>query len=295
MSPEAAVLAAAGIPGFLLAVGWYGSHLTTHPPKKSKMETFPEMFGLPFEKISFVNARGQTLRGWFIPAAAEAKGTLLILHGWGDNKGFILDRTRYLRERGGYNLIYFDFTACGESDGEECSIGYLERADFDAALEWLRRERPELLERFAVYGASMGGAVAIHGSADAPEVRAVLAENTFASVKTVGAQWAWINMGVPYFPFIAVTHAVTRWRFGGDPESSSPIYHVARLAPRPLFLIHGSGDRLMPLDQARRLFEAAGEPKALWVIDGADHGKCQETAGPVFEDKVLEFFRSSLS
>ncbi len=51
----------------------------------------------------------------------------------------------------------------------------------------------------------------------------------------------------------------------------SPIKHVAGIAPRPLLLVHGSGDETVEVNHAHKLYDRAGEPKQLVIIDGAGH------------------------
>jgi alpha-beta hydrolase superfamily lysophospholipase len=46
---------------------------------------------------------------------------------------------------------------------------------------------------------------------------------------------------------------------------------VARLAPLPLAQLHSTHDEYVPLEEARRVYERAGPPKRLWVIDASDH------------------------
>ena len=47
----------------------------------------PEQFGLRYEKIAFTTPDGIELKGWFIPSPGDDKRTLIMCHGWGDNKG----------------------------------------------------------------------------------------------------------------------------------------------------------------------------------------------------------------
>lgn len=51
--------------------------------------------------------------------------------------------------------------------------------------------------------------------------------------------------------------------------------NVAQLAPRPLLLIHGTADTILPEESSRLIFERAGEPKILKLFPGADHGLTQ--------------------
>jgi alpha-beta hydrolase superfamily lysophospholipase len=51
----------------------------------------------------------------------------------------------------------------------------------------------------------------------------------------------------------------------------APVDHVGKIAPRPLLLVHGTEDDVVPVSHARRLYEKAGEPRELKVIKGAGH------------------------
>jgi fermentation-respiration switch protein FrsA (DUF1100 family) len=48
--------------------------------------------------------------------------------------------------------------------------------------------------------------------------------------------------------------------------------NVAQLAPRPLLLIHGTADTILSHESSRLIFQHAGEPKMLKLLEGADHG-----------------------
>lgn len=63
--------------------------------------------------------------------------------------------------------------------------------------------------------------------------------------------------------------SLERWRAGFD--ALSAIDHVAAISPRPLLLVHGDRDELVPLRNAQLLFQRAGEPRELRVIPGAGH------------------------
>ena len=55
---------------------------------------------------------------------------------------------------------------------------------------------------------------------------------------------------------------------------------VDKVAPLPLALIHSTRDEFVAVSEIERLFQAAREPKQLWLIDASNHR---------FEDKLLEF------
>ena len=51
----------------------------------------------------------------------------------------------------------------------------------------------------------------------------------------------------------------------------SPINHVAKIAPRPLLLLHGNKDEVVDVSHAHRLYEQAREPKQIIILAGAGH------------------------
>lgn len=266
-----------------------------HPSNMSPMETFPEHFGLAYEKAAFTTADGLTLKGWFIPALSgdESAPTLLMCHGWSDNKGELLKMTFYLHHAG-FHLFFFDFRSHGESGGTFTTLGHYELLDFAAAMRWLREQKPWCLKRLGVFGLSMGAAVCAMAAGDYPEIEAVVLESPFTEFRRVCGQWAKNHAGIPYFPLVALTVFMLRLRVGLAVGSKSPVNSIARISPKPILIISGSEDRLMPESEVRELYAAAGEPKKLWIFPGAAHGKCHEMAGQAYERTVIDFYKKNI-
>jgi uncharacterized protein len=287
--------------GFLLLAAtvfvlcWWGAGVVLHPPAMSPMWTFPEQFGLRYEKIAFSTRDGVELRGWFLPAPNGDRRTLILCHGWGDNKGELLKQTYFLNESAGFNLLYFDFRSHGESDGEITTIGGLETLDFDAAVSWLRAHKPDVADRVGVFGLSMGAAVAVAALPDHPDIRCAVVESPYSDYRGVVNRWAWNHLRIPPFPLIYITIWILRRRVGNPKvDSFNPVEAAGRIAPRPLFVIGGERDNLMPEYDVRRVFAAAREPKQLWIVPGAFHAKCREAAGLEYETRVTGFFMRNL-
>jgi pimeloyl-ACP methyl ester carboxylesterase len=279
----------------VVGICWWGSGVVMHPPAMSPMWVFPEQFGLAYEKIAFKTRDGLELKGWFIPSPTGDERTLIMCHGWGDNKGELLKQTYFLNETAGFNLMYFDFRSHGESEGEITTIGGLETIDFDAAAVWLRAAKPSLAGRVGVFGLSMGAAVTVASLPQHPDLRCAVVESPYSDYRGVVTRWAWNNMRVPYYPLIAISMWILRRRVG-DPkvDSFNPVEAAGHIAPRPLFVIGGEKDNLMPEDDVRRVFDAAREPKQLWIVPGAYHAKCREAAGVEYETRVAGFFKRNL-
>jgi pimeloyl-ACP methyl ester carboxylesterase len=279
----------------VIFVCYWGAGIILFPPAMSKLTAFPEQFGLPHERVSFTTKDGLLLKGWWIPAedAAERR-TLLMCHGWGDNKGELLREMGFLNAAG-FNMLFFDNRSHGDSEGEITTIGYLETIDFEAAMRWLREHRPQHCKRLGVFGFSMGAAVASMSVPEYPEVKAVCLESPFTEYRRVVRQYAWNKFKVPFFPLVWITLQFLRFRVGTtEVDAYSPKNYIARISPRPILMIGGSEDRLMPEDDVRDLYACARDPKQLWIIPGASHGKCRQLAGLEYETRVAGFFSRHL-
>ena len=140
----------------------------------------------------------------------------------------------------------------------------------------------------------MGAAVAIRSMASCKDLRCALLEAPFRSFNAVVNQFCANKFALPYFPFVWLTLAIITYRLGADPETYSPTYHIRKLSGRPLLFIAGEKDPLMPLALVRSLYEEAGEPKEMWIVPEATHGRCQEIAGGEYNRRVLDFFEKNL-
>ncbi len=294
--------------GLLAALAVYAAYRKSgeiiQPVRRGALANTPDQYRLAHEAVEFSTADGVRLKGWFLPAAGagrsdafqgqEATGcTIIFCHGWRSNRGEMLRDTWFLAEKG-FNLLYFDFRASGESKGAVSSVGYLETRDFDAAYEFLKANRPHAAEAVGVFGTSMGGSVAVYAAVKYPELVCLLAENTFLSYNKVVANWSWRRLKTPYFPLVALTLFFVRRKLKADPEPYSPLYNAGKIKI-PVMFINGDHDDLVPLPDAEALFGlCSSEKKQMWVIAGASHAKCAEVGGEVYRGKVAAFFAENL-
>jgi fermentation-respiration switch protein FrsA (DUF1100 family) len=73
-------------------------------------------------------------------------------------------------------------------------------------------------------------------------------------------------------------------------DGYDPIDYVARIAPRPILIMHGTHDHVAHHRMGQRLYAAAGEPKELWLIDGADHYEAMQEMVDETHPRLLSFF-----
>ena len=287
----------------LLALGLVAWRWSTELIKSPKPDapSSPADHGLPFTEVLFPSRDGLTLHGWFIPGpgvtgfsledqdwAAGSRGTIVFGHGRFGSKDPDLKYVPWLREAG-YNCFLFDFRGHGRSEGDYTSFGYHERKDLLGAIDLFESKG---IPRVGVLGFSLGAVVGISTAAQCPAIAAVVADGAFVKLRRALARGA-EERGVPRWLVRALGPSIL-WlagrRVGGDLEQSDPMRWVHKIAPRALFLIHGEEDPYVSVDDVRRLYEEAGEPKELWIAPGAGHRRVDQVYPDDYRDRVVSFF-----
>ena len=288
----------AGIIGFIvlglvlvLAVAIYGASEIVSIPFLAVPYT-PKDFGLAFEgNRIFRSFDGLKLTGWFLPASSPSEKTIIIQHGLGSNAGDMLLNTICLAREGKWNLFYYNFRGHADSEGHLTSLGPLELKDLDSALDYLKKAKPAATRRLAIYGHSLGAAVAIVGAARHPELEAVAAESPFTRTRDTVTRFAKVFYGIPKFPFMYSAIFLARLRLGVSLWNFSPIEVIGQLAPRPFFLIHAERDMRMPTSDMNAMMAAAKDPKEMWTAAGADHGEPWLVDKEEYEKRLVDFFK----
>jgi uncharacterized protein len=229
------------------------------------LEGTPAQTGLAYQDVWLTTEDGVRLHGWWVPVEG-ALGTVLFFHG---NAGNISHRLVSLHtfHRLGYNTLIFDYRGYGRSDGSPSEKGtYL---DADAAWRHLVVERGIPPEQVALFGRSMGGAVAA-ALAEKQAPGAVILESTFTSIPDLGAE---------LYPWLPV-RLLARIRY-------ETLERVPRITA-PLLVVHSRDDEVIPFRHGQRIWEAAREPKQFLEISGG-HNDGFFTAAPSYEQGIGDF------
>ncbi|GAB4214740.1 MAG: alpha/beta hydrolase [Roseiflexaceae bacterium] len=227
-----------------------------------------------FEEIALTTADGVRLSGWWLPRPG-CERVVVGLAGHRSPKSDLLGIGSGLW-RAGNNVLLFDWRSRGQSDVAQHSLAYYELRDAEAAVAYALGRVPNA--RLGLVGFSMGASIALLLAARMPEVRAVVADSPFAGIAEVIAHGA-ARYRLPARLVVPMADLLTNWRFGYRFGAIRPIEVVGSLSPRPLLIIHGADDTLIPLEHARLLYAAAGQPKELWVVERAEH------CGAYFDDR----------
>ena len=255
-------------------------------PCNQAIGSSPEDLGI--ERVEFHSESGSTLHGWFI-RGRKGGGAVVLMHGVRANRVSMLGRARFLYEAG-YSALLFDFQAHGESIGRQITFGHLESRDAQAAVAFLRARLPD--EKIAHIGTSMGGAAALLASPPLDSDAMVL-EQVYPAIDRAISNRLKTRLG---FWAGALTPLLTLQlgpRLGVRADLLRPVDRVGQITAPKLF-IAGAQDKATTLDESHQLFNAASEPKELWVVEGAGHVDLHRAAREEYEDRVLAFFNKYL-
>jgi len=242
-------------PGWTIRKPWLG------PPPKTLVE-----------EESIATTDGNTVQGWWLPAAnwTPAKGAVLYMHGNGQNLSTCGKALRNWRNELQMSVLGFDYPGFGHSTGtpDEQSCYAASQAAFD----WILREKGVAARDVVVIGQSMGGAMATE-IASRQRCRMLLTSGAFTSFPDIAQQhYGWLP-----------AHWLVRLKFDNLAKM--------RRMETPVFIAQGTEDRTVPFVHGERLYAAAAAGlKQFYPVLG--HGHSQPDTHE-FYDAVRAFLRET--
>lgn len=244
--------------------------------------------GLHVQNVRIPLQDGTTVAGWFA-SGKPGNGAVLLLHGVRSNRLQMVARARLLQAEG-YGILLIDLPAHGDSDGERITFGARESLAVNAALGWLHAQLPQ--EKTGVIGVSLGAASVVLAN-PRPNLDAVVLESMYPEISTAVENRLAIRLGPAGRALSPLLLWQLEWRLGIAPASLRPVAKISQLGA-PLLLISGSEDRHTTQAETEHLFQAASEPKMLWIVPGAAHVDLQRFAPGDYASKVMPFLASYL-
>jgi fermentation-respiration switch protein FrsA (DUF1100 family) len=276
----------AGLLAVWLIASFVAERATLHPGRRDVGPT-PAARGMAYRDVSFRTRDGLTLRGWWIPGSRHQ--TVVMLHGLSSSRWEPMDKAGYLHQAG-YNLLVFDLRGHGRSDGDGTTMGYREPEDARAAVNEARSLDPGPI---ALFGYSLGAAIALEEAALNPDVNAVIEDSGFSSVGDVFMARFTEVTRLPDLPWAAPVLAFGQLDIGTSLWSVRPIADAAIL-DKPLLAIVGGADTVVPPAEGLAIYRAASGPKQLLMVPGAGHVQAYYKANATYERTVLAFLAGSL-
>jgi|RhiMetdeSRZDD1v2_1073273.scaffolds.fasta_scaffold00348_32 pimeloyl-ACP methyl ester carboxylesterase len=222
-----------------------------------------------------------TLRGWQCGSIGKRRGTIIFLHGVADNRGSSVGVVQRFTPRG-FDVVAYDSRRHGQSPGEVCTYGFVEKRDLRRVIDGLSTGAVVLI------GTSLGAAVALQEAASDPRVATVVAAESFSDLRTVATERApWYLPG----PVIRKAFIVAEQRGRFLVDAVSPL-QAARTITAPVLLIHGAEDKETPPAHSQRIFEALTGPRRLMLVPGAGHN--QSLYGPGVWGEIERWIEEAL-
>jgi len=217
----------------------------------------------------FFESGGYRLLGTlFMAIGDEPKPTAIILHGVpGIEKNY--DLAHHLRSNG-WNSLIFHYRGCWGSEGSYTFKTIPD--DVRAAIDFLSTGSfPQIdTSRLFLVGHSLGGWAAVKVAAIDKRIKGVIAiatiadprELRFTEEEVARKYTPWLN-GITALEFIA------QWKEIG--HLTLPLNQVTNISPRPILILHGQNDELVPVIQSQKLFQNAVKPSTFQLHEKANH------------------------
>jgi fermentation-respiration switch protein FrsA (DUF1100 family) len=226
------------------------------------------------EDVTFTTDDGLALDGWFLASAGDSgTATVIVFNGNGGNRGGRAVLARALATEG-YGVLLFDYRGYGTNPGTPSESGLL--ADGRAAVTYVESRVDVDSDRLVYFGESLGAAVAI-ATARSRAPAALVLRSPFTSLRDAASV---------HFPFLPTDLLLV------DRYPNESIIGDVEV---PVLVVAGSADRTVPPDQSQRLFDAAREPKRLFILDGADHNDVDLSSGQQVMHEVVAFIEDSVA
>lgn len=228
---------------------------------------------LPVQPVEhwFLTPDGVRLHALFFPSQIEGPGpTLIFFHGNGGNLSHRTDTACALALRG-LSVFLFDYRGYGRSEGRP---GETELAtDSVAAWNYVHDTLDTPPQSIVLFGESLGGAYAAWVASQKP-VRSVIIESSFPSLMRMAGSI--FPLG-PYKILFSRSLTTARW---------------LNQSKRPVLVIHGTRDEVIPYRLGEELHESLQGPKTFFAVEGAGHNDMPSVGGAALFDRIASFARN---
>ncbi|EAY03301.1 hypothetical protein TVAG_193710 [Trichomonas vaginalis G3] len=219
--------------------------------------------------ITFRNSNGKKLVGslWYDKDYDIPHYCLVYLHSLGSNQFESLDLVPFICSNK-LALCSFDFSGSGNSEGGYIPLDGSGIEDVEACISALTESFH--FEKYAVWGRSMGAAIALHSASELDKFSCCVADSAFKDTESVVYDQAHLN-GIPSFIIPIVKRIISikaKEILGTNIISPYPMASLHK-SKTPLLIGHGKQDSFITVSQANAIFEVYGcDDKAVYVFEG---------------------------
>lgn len=183
-----------------------------------------------------------------------------------------------------FSTVLIDLQAHGESSGEIITLGHLEKHDVLAAVEFAKQHHPN--EKVAVIGCSLGGAAAI--LAGPIQIDALIVEAVYSNINQAIENRVNAKLGVLSTIPSWLLQSQLKLRLGISTDALCPIEMINQV-DCPILIISGTHDKHTLVQETQQMYDAAREPKELWLIENAAHVDLFSQQPEQYESRTIDF------
>lgn len=201
----------------------------------------------------------------------------------------MIGKSLFLKENGITSLL-IDLQAHGETPGDEITFGIRESRDAENGLQYLRAK--ENCEKVIAIGQSLGGASALLGAGPI-KVDALILESVYPTIEEAVENRLEMRLGSAGRLLAPLLYQQVPLRINASLDELKPINALKKLHV-PVFIISGTNDQRTKVDETKRMYVEANEPKQLWLVDGAAHEDLLAYSPEEYKTKIMDFIKHSL-
>ena len=271
------------------ALSGFAVYRMESPSRRSSEINLQNFPGHP-EELHFNVSGGQERDAWFFPGLKTAP-TIILCPAYGSSRGELLTLASGLQDQQ-YNVLTFDFSAQGSSGGHS-TLGLQEVAQLRAAIDAVANRGDVDVNRFGLWGASMGGYVALAEATSDPRVRSIVVDSAYKSPNDMVALQV-NRFGLGSVPFVAgMSQMIFGW-VNSKYRNVQPLDgRIAKLSGVPqLYLESPEEPRLAAATS--ELFRISPEPHELAMLPHGNYGGMADEEKRNYENRIESFFLVNL-
>jgi uncharacterized protein len=260
-------------------------------PTNRPLAIDPRQLSGDVREWSYRTLDGLTLRGWYLPTTTR-RHLLVLVHGMWSSWLEMASLGRDLHEQG-FDVLLFDLRGHGQSDPSRLYLGRREREDIRAVMAWAHSEGFSH-DRIGWLGYSMGGSTVLMEGARNPDIQVAVFDSPYGDLPRLLETQLSKHSGLPrwFNPGILLA---ARWIYGVRTDDLIPIRFARSWGERPVLLIHGESDTIVPVGQARELARTLGASCLTLTLPGVEHVQAYQSDPDGYVQTVGSFFNSHLS
>ena len=243
---------------------------------------------IPYDTVLLTTANGKKLEAWYMKADS-AKGTVILFHGLGSNKGNVLGEAFEFNSFG-YNTMLVDIRAHGNSEGIVSSLGYKESEEVKLAYDHVSNGGEK---NIVLWGMSLGAVIITKAIWEYDlKPQKIILEMPFDRIQDHIKARARISgfPGEPFGFFVTFWTGLEQGYWGYGHKTSRYVKNINC----PVLIQWGNSDEYVLKEETERIFASINSPKKkLEIYKGVGHTPLVSVNQSKWDETVMEFLNDN--